>query len=1064
MAVVVQKSSGTLSALIAANEFYQTTYEANLFACNSGGANVGICQLDTATRYINWTPAASGNFLGVLLAVYCAGEATIAGSLKVELQEDSGGWVTRATRSRNLSRWIPDDEYCRIDGIIDVRFTSTYAITTAPNTWRLAISLTGYSGPAFYLRFSQNGASEDELFFVPYNDTTVTLSASDTLILTDRVEVDQNWTFPAKNVATGTQSGLDVTNKYMSVWTCSPIQTAGSETYPQLYVPPSVSADYLVQCEGSIFVSSYGTPLLVGDSASSPIPSSRKFELRFVGTAADKSPGFITTQTTRYGRAAFLKAYGTRPQVEVAERTAAIPQGTKIMIVSGDVTSAWSIGDRLMLAGAHNVGPFSDYNKLEMRTVAGTSYNAGPDETTVTLDANVSYDYTLETEVSNPVVYCERNVVIGGEAGGVAAQRSRFICRSVTIDFIGVEIGNLYDFDVGYTYTVDCPQGEWTGLETSLKGCVLNDCFFGFRPYAVGGGIDIQDTHTVSAAAIGASVSAYGIYIRQCKSNSCSISGCVMLARHTSGAYRLENSKNIVIDSSYTMALTGLYSVGVNAVEVKNSEFFRSGTGLSYSTFNVNIVQRDNVFREFYYNPLMASGYCLNMYSDNDSYSEMNNYMFAIQPNSLVQAVFDRPTVVNYDLEIIETANRATWVASTFIGLQHLNAVDGQCISVDPNGDFDSTGWGLSDTTAYTYESGAIAWRQRKAWDNTTHVKTLHVPVNHVNVGTIVTVAIKCKLGSTNYGAGVHEPPTLRLTGLGVDGQPSTVSQHAVTGTDWRTLKVSGQPDRRGMMTLSMEILTDASAVDSSVYWDDVAISYNIPPRFGDMNTPVDAGPLDPPVNTYASAKEIWAELLSANQVPGSFGEWVQNLLHLATRDAILDDATKFSGANIDAAISSRATQAQILSDATPFDGAKVDATISSRAQQSDILSDATPFDGAKIDATISSRATQAQILSDATPFSGAAIDTISTKIDALAELSKIGNALGKDNVVYEDIQKNHSHAGIDYVTDATGYAYDSAANATAHDKATGLLYTFTFEASYVPDSDDIDWWRMTRA
>lgn len=50
-----------------------------------------------------------------------------------------------------------------------------------------------------------------------------------------------------------------------------------------------------------------------------------------------------------------------------------------------------------------------------------------------------------------------------------------------------------------------------------------------------------------------------------------------------------------------------------------------------------------------------------------------------------------------------------------------------------------------------------------------------------------------------------------------------------------------------------------------------------------------------------------------------------------AIRDAILSDATLIPGANIDAAITSRATQAQIISDATPFPGANVDAAITSR-------------------------------------------------------------------------------------------------------------------------------------
>lgn len=57
-----------------------------------------------------------------------------------------------------------------------------------------------------------------------------------------------------------------------------------------------------------------------------------------------------------------------------------------------------------------------------------------------------------------------------------------------------------------------------------------------------------------------------------------------------------------------------------------------------------------------------------------------------------------------------------------------------------------------------------------------------------------------------------------------------------------------------------------------------------------------------------------------------------------AVQALILNDATPFAGANIDAAITSRATQADILNDATPFPGANIDAAISSRAQAGDAM------------------------------------------------------------------------------------------------------------------------------
>ncbi len=56
------------------------------------------------------------------------------------------------------------------------------------------------------------------------------------------------------------------------------------------------------------------------------------------------------------------------------------------------------------------------------------------------------------------------------------------------------------------------------------------------------------------------------------------------------------------------------------------------------------------------------------------------------------------------------------------------------------------------------------------------------------------------------------------------------------------------------------------------------------------------------------------------------------HLYDVAIATDILSDATPFAGANVDAAVSSRAAPADILSDATPFAGANVDAAVSSRA------------------------------------------------------------------------------------------------------------------------------------
>ncbi len=81
-------------------------------------------------------------------------------------------------------------------------------------------------------------------------------------------------------------------------------------------------------------------------------------------------------------------------------------------------------------------------------------------------------------------------------------------------------------------------------------------------------------------------------------------------------------------------------------------------------------------------------------------------------------------------------------------------------------------------------------------------------------------------------------------------------------------------------------------------------------------------------------------------------------------RDSILDDATRFSGGDIDVAISTRnaVTPLAAATDQAEHDATQADIAALNDLSQAQILSDATPFAGANINATISSRATQASL------------------------------------------------------------------------------------------------------
>jgi len=129
-----------------------------------------------------------------------------------------------------------------------------------------------------------------------------------------------------------------------------------------------------------------------------------------------------------------------------------------------------------------------------------------------------------------------------------------------------------------------------------------------------------------------------------------------------------------------------------------------------------------------------------------------------------------------------------------------------------------------------------------------------------------------------------------------------------------------------------------------------------------------------------ATAGEVWT--YSDRTLTEITGTPRENLV--GTNAPILSDGVPFPGANIDAAISSRAVAGDspdpayyTTTRATKLDN--LDALVSSRATQGDILSDATPFPGANIDAAISSRA-----VADDSPDPSYYTTTRATKLDNL--------------------------------------------------------------------------------
>jgi hypothetical protein len=163
-------------------------------------------------------------------------------------------------------------------------------------------------------------------------------------------------------------------------------------------------------------------------------------------------------------------------------------------------------------------------------------------------------------------------------------------------------------------------------------------------------------------------------------------------------------------------------------------------------------------------------------------------------------------------------------------------------------------------------------------------------------------------------------------------------------------------------------------------------------------------------------------------------------------RDAILSDATPFPGANVDAAISTRATQAQILSDATPFAGANINASITSRESEASAAARAATNQ-------VEHDATQAAIAALNNPTVGAIADAVWDEPIAghltpgstganLAAAGAGGDPAAIADAVWDEVLSGHLTAG------STGAALNTVSSDTPSLRYQGAIHIDTLSGA----------------
>ncbi|MDX9783072.1 MAG: hypothetical protein RBT35_08890 [Bacteroidales bacterium] len=890
MALLVQKSAGLLSELVAGNEFYETCYQSNLFPVNTGGADVGYCSIlsSSAKRYIAFTPNLAGDMQGVILAIYAVGFGTNLGrNIVVDLEENvSGTWTVRASKTIATSDFGPTNTNNRFHGCVDFRFDTPYPITTDSDKWRFAIYRDGTGSGTFQVKYSTDGSDESNLFFIPYLSSTATLTSSDGLVLTDKITVDDDLSLAGINISRGTQTGRDANSTTFCLWACA--DTPGKT--PQIYVPSDAEDDYSITFDGCFFMSSFSKPFLVGEDADNPLPSSRTLDIYFPNNSATDKRGFIShsmSSTSYYGKNTLVELWGTKAVHPVANFTETAEAGQPVIRVEGDVTSEWTAGKHIILGGAQSSTEGNqDFIRVDSLVIDSAVYADGV--TTITFTSNLVYKYTYLEETPPIAMLMDRNIVVRGN-DTTFTNESYHSFQGSSFKLQGVSFQHIYYWHSRYLYSAQYTADEKEIYKTYIDDVVL------FDSAAI-----ICNTHqfggTVNGIYLGTSVvvtTAQALYpisipyglgwvvndiyaIRsQYAINLAGGGGHTInniVARNVQYVVNLSSgtASNIITDINAYRSRMVLYMQGCNFNEFNNvtarwiyyqksnAATTMNAQGVIYN--NAAFVNIDNTIN----NLDVDEAFCI-VRALNDMFSTM--FIDGLTTNT---ATFNDGIVSEGN-----TDYRDNWSDGSEIKISNIDGNPEANKSWFTRGQIEATGDDNEDTTSHSPGSGKKAWRFLPYFTDRRHYLSFNIPVTKPDEP--VSISIYCKINSLNYASGEHIPPKFTMSGLGMNASANT-AYASVDTTDWQVVVISGTPAEAGQITVTIQIQTDAVGSDAYVYWDDIYISYRSAVDLGGLDNTYQALPIVPPLTVNMVAGSVWSELLSNNEISGSFGEKIKKL------------------------------------------------------------------------------------------------------------------------------------------------------------------------------------------
>jgi hypothetical protein len=848
-------ASGLLST---PNGFWQAE------AWNMGGFG-GVLALSSSERLITVTFAHAGDCQGILLDLYTVQEATAA-TVTVELQENSGGWTTRATKTLTAAEISISSRTLTYAQHVPFLFATPYAVTVAGSTWRFRI--TSDTTNHWQLRTSDG----TNAMYVTWCDNQCTFADNDAIVCVSKTIINQTAT------VRGVLGDGDTTRSVAAIVPRNSDATPASVCLLEWENPPK--AAYTFTMDGLVLLSKNGG-IRIG-TAAAPIPYAQRATLitqqvPTYGSASNSglsNPFHVASYLAYSQWGTNVIMYGEIPTIERTTLAADALTGQADIVTTDDCSAHWAAGDVLYIGKTETIDSATTPTTYTILSISGT---------TITLTGNLGVAKRL---AGGPVVNMSAKYGVEWKSSTTTGLY-QYIMACSNMVFSGVTVGKLTLALSGYM-TQDAAYRSKHEIKHVLSGA---NCLWLITPAD-----DDTEIEDVSGFLGNWEISYSAAY-----QTSGSLSFTRVWLPHQRGSY--VNCPTFTPRLSFEDCFlgnangnSGFVLSGASPV-IKDCVFFSCNAGATQGYLRLQTVVGGLISGCTFDNCYGGSG-GINFISGYRQQITITDCEFGqevanaidVQPNS--DATFD---------VLIKSPTGALNVDTTYLA----NTVPGSLLRVQADDDTtnDDKGWttlgkwqrcgdGLTDTTVHTTGSGKFSLRLEPL--SSTNLLEYPVtgqprsyPTGNIS-GKTMLVSVWVKINAAAFYAGTHEKPTLH-----VDYDDGTeVTAVAVASTSWQRLDVTFTPSTaHGEIEVWASCATDATSTEAYVYWDDWAINLpaGVQVDLQGIDNWAKGVPVWPPVTTFPTLGGVLDELLSLHTLAGSAGE---ALGQIDTIEKRVDDAT----------------------------------------------------------------------------------------------------------------------------------------------------------------------------